>query len=88
MSAQTSNARNTRATPRPKVDLDATVDRLSRLVLAHAAERLSERLAEATKDELPAHGVLDRLLDDELTDREERRVKTSLHLSGAADRPD
>ncbi len=67
---------------RPKVDLDATVERLHRLGLGHAAERLSERLGAATKDELAPHAFLDRLLDDELTEREERRVKTSLKLSG------
>jgi DNA replication protein DnaC len=66
----------------PKVDLDATVERLVRLGLGHAAERLAERLAEATRDELPTHGFLDRLLEDELSVREERRVKTSLRLSG------
>ena len=82
MSAPTPNARSARAVARPKVDLDATVERLSRLGLAHAAELLAERLAEATRDELPVHGVLDRLLDDELTEREARRVKTSLRLSG------
>ncbi len=70
------------AKARPKVDLDTTVERLERLGLGHAAERLPERLAQATKDELPVHGFLDRLLDDELTAREERRVKTSLRLSG------
>ncbi len=68
------------AKTRPKVDLDATVERLARLGLGHAAERLSERLAEAAKHELPAHGFLDHLLDDELSAREERRVTTSLRL--------
>lgn len=76
------NARTATQKVRPKVDLDTTVERLVRLSLLHAAERLPERLAEATKDELPAHGFLDRLLDDELSAREERRMKTSLRLSG------
>lgn len=73
---------NAPAKTRPKVDLDATVERLARLGLGHAAEHLSERLAEATKDELAPHLVLDRLLEDELGERETRRVRTSLKLSG------
>ncbi|MNC90403.1 transposase/IS protein [compost metagenome] len=43
---------------------------------------LSEHLGQATKDELAPHRFLDRLLDDEITHREERRIKTSLKLSG------
>jgi DNA replication protein DnaC len=72
---------NAKTAPRPKVDLDATIERLHRVGLAHAAHTLSDRLAEATKDELAPHGFLDRLLDDELREREERRVRTSLRLS-------
>ena len=68
-------------TPRPKVDLDTTVERLHRVGLLHAAHTLAERLAEASKEELVPHLFLDRLLDDELTAREERRVRTSLRLS-------
>jgi len=68
-------------TAKPRVDLDATRERLQRAGLAHAAERLVERLGEAATDELAPHAVLDRLLDDELTAREERRVRTALRLS-------
>jgi DNA replication protein DnaC len=68
--------------PLPKVDLDGTRDRLGRLGLLHAAERLEERLTLATKDELTPHRFVDRLLDEELGWREERRIKTSLRLSG------
>ena len=67
---------------RPKVDLDATVERLIRLGLGHRAEHLADCLAHSAKAELPAHAFLDRLLDIELNEREERRVKTSLRLSG------
>ena len=70
---------------RPKVDLDATVERLVRLVrlgLGHAAEHLADCLAQSAKAELPARAFLDRLLDIELNEREERRVKTSLRLRG------
>jgi DNA replication protein DnaC len=67
---------------RPTVDLDATRERLHRLGLAHAAERLGERLGEAVGDELAPHGFLDRLLEDEIAFREERRLRTALRLSG------
>ena len=67
---------------RPKVDLDATVERLMRLGLGHGAEHLADCLAHSAKAQLPAHAFLDRLLDIELNEREERRVKTSLRLSG------
>ena len=66
----------------PRVDLDATIERLQRVGLNHAAERLGERLGEASKNRLAPHVLLDRLLDDELTEREQRRVSTSLRLSG------
>lgn len=64
-----------------RVDLDATIERLQRAGLTHAAERLAERLGEAASDELAPHTMLDRLLDDELNAREERRVRTTLRLS-------
>jgi len=66
----------------PKVDLDATAARLQRVGLEHAAELLSERLADGVKSESSNHAFLDRLLDDELSFREERRIRTSLRLSG------
>ncbi len=66
----------------PKVDLDTTRERLTRLGLAHASEHVGETLAEAAKESWPAHRFLDRLLEAELTVREERRMKTSLRLSG------
>ena len=67
---------------RPKVDLDATVERLVRLGIGHGAEHLADCLAQCAKAELPARVFLDRLLDIEINEREERRVKTSLRLSG------
>ena len=65
-----------------KVDLDSTRERLQSLGLNHAAERLSDRLSEAVKDSLSAHRVLDLLLEEESERREERRIQTSLRLSG------
>lgn len=65
-----------------KVDLDATRTQLEAAGLLHAAERLGEMLEESAKQGEPAHRFLDRLLGVELTQREERRIKTSLRLSG------
>jgi DNA replication protein DnaC len=65
-----------------KVDVDRTCERLAKLDLARAADVLTEHLSKATKEELAPHRFLDRLLDDEITHREERRIKTSLKLSG------
>jgi len=67
---------------RPKVDLDATVEQLQRVGLNHAAAVLAERLGEAVKDELVPHVFLDRLLGEEIREREERRIRTALRLSG------
>jgi DNA replication protein DnaC len=66
----------------PKVDLDATRDRLEKVNLLHAKERLDELLATAVKQSTSPHLFIDRLLDEELDWREERRVRTSLKLSG------
>ncbi len=70
------------APARPRVDLDATVEHLQRVGLLHAAERLGEHLEQASKDNLSPHRFLDRLLADELSEREQRRISTSLRLSG------
>ena len=72
----------TRKASTPTVDLDATRTRLERLGLTHAGERLQETISEAVKDSLAPHLVIDRLLDIELEQREERRMQTSLRLSG------
>jgi len=66
----------------PKVDLDATRERLGKLGLWHASEHVAETLAEATKEGWPPHRFLDRLLEEELSVREDRRLKTALRLSG------
>ena len=67
---------------KPRVDIDATAARLTRLGLDHAAERLPERLAQAISSDSSLHVLLDQLLDDELSFREERRIKTGLKVSG------
>jgi DNA replication protein DnaC len=68
--------------PKPRVDLDATRERLARLGLVHAADQLGDRVTAAIKDSVSPHRFVDELLDAELGAREERRVRTSLRLSG------
>lgn len=70
------------AATRGKVDLDRTRETMLGLGLDFAAEALAPCLAEATKKGLAPHHFLDQLLELESTQREERRVKTSLRLSG------
>jgi DNA replication protein DnaC len=65
-----------------RVDLDVTRERLEQAGLQHAAVRLVELLEEAVKQKHPVHRFLDHLLEVELGEREERRIKTSLRLSG------
>jgi len=65
-----------------RVDVDKTKEALEQLGLLHAAERLGELLSQAVKKELPAHRFLDQLLEAEVRQREERRIRTSLRLSG------
>jgi DNA replication protein DnaC len=66
----------------PHLDIDTTREKLVQLGLAHAAEALAEELSEAVKQNRPAHQVLERLLAREVQQRDERRIKTSLKLSG------
>lgn len=66
----------------PPMDLDVTRERLGKLGLVHAAEQLATWLAEAVSEEMPPHRFLDRMLEHELRQRDERRVRTSLVLSG------
>lgn len=66
----------------PRVDLDATTNRLLKLGLDHAAERLTDFVTDAVKQEIPAHAFLDQVLDAELTYQDERRIRTSLRISG------
>lgn len=68
--------------PAGRVDLDKTRERLDKLGLLHASEQLAALLTETVKDNRPHHRFLDELLEVELLQREERRIKTSLRLSG------
>ena len=71
-----------RAANSPPMDLDVTRERLGKLGLVHAAEQLSTWLAEAVAEETPRQRFLDRMLEHELRQRDERRVRMSLVLSG------
>ncbi|MEQ1895523.1 MAG: ATP-binding protein, partial [Planctomycetota bacterium] len=66
----------------PKLDLDRTREKLARLGLEHVAKLLEDKLSAAARDEIQPYRFLDEILDDELGSREERRIRTSLRLSG------
>jgi DNA replication protein DnaC len=65
-----------------QLDVDRTRGHLEQLGLGYAAERLPDLLSEAVKGDLPSHRFLDVLLEEEVREREERRIRTSLRLSG------
>ena len=66
---------------RPRLDIDATRERLVALGLLHAGEMLDEALADAVREEAPTHAFLNKFLGVEMDRREERRIRTSLRLS-------
>ena len=66
----------------PRLDLSSLLDQLSRLGLDFAVEMLPGLLTRAVKEDLGPPALLERLLKGELDRREERRVRTSLRLSG------
>ncbi len=68
--------------PKGKVDIDVTRNGLLHLGLGHAAEQLEPILHQAVKENFPAHRFLDHILSVETEFREERRIRTSLRLSG------
>ncbi len=65
-----------------RLDVDHTRSQLEQLGLSYAAEQFPDQLSEAVKGDMAPHRFLDRLLDEEVRRREERRIKTSLRLSG------
>ncbi|MBV8234297.1 MAG: IS21-like element helper ATPase IstB [Planctomycetaceae bacterium] len=79
-----------RAVPSPEAlpskavtaDLTTLLGQLSRLGLDFAAESLPALLTRAVKEDLGPPTLLEHLLRGELERREERRVRTSLRLSG------
>lgn len=66
----------------PRVDLDRIAERCASLGLVHAAECLGELLEEAARDDLTPGRFLERVLEQEAERKNERRVATSLKLSG------
>lgn len=73
---------STKKPAKPQLEVDHTREKLAQLALSHAAEVLVDELSEAVKHNRGVHQVVDRLLGHELRQREERRIKTSLRLSG------
>jgi DNA replication protein DnaC len=67
---------------RRKVDLDAVAERCQTLKLVHAAECLPELVEEASREDLSPVKFLDRVLEREIERKDERRIVTSLRLSG------
>ena len=63
-------------------DLGTLVDQLVKLGLDFAAEALPAILTRAVKEDLGSPALLEQLLRGELERREERRIRTSLRLSG------
>ncbi len=72
----------TRTSKRRTVDLDVIAERCEALKLVHVAQCLPELLEEASRDELSPMHFLDRILQQEIERKNERRVVTSLKLSG------
>lgn len=68
--------------PRRKVDLDVVAEKCSALKLVHAAQCLPELVEEATRDNLPPIQFFDQVLEREIERKNERRIQTSLRLSG------
>jgi DNA replication protein DnaC len=66
----------------PKVDLDQVVQKCATLGLAHAAECLTELVEEGSRDNAPPLRFLELVLEREIEWKTERRVATSLKLSG------
>ena len=56
--------------PKPRLEVDATRDRLRTLGCGYAAERLGELLGEAVRAEIAPHAFLEQLLAAELSGRE------------------
>ena len=67
---------------RQKVDLDQVVEKCQVLKLAHLAECLSELVEEGARDDVTPIRFLDLVLEREIERKTERRIATSLKLSG------
>jgi DNA replication protein DnaC len=65
-----------------QVDLDTTRGRLESLGLIHAGQMLEQLVNQAVKENQAPHLFLDQVLKAEQSQRDERRIATSLRLSG------
>ena len=65
-----------------KLDLDRTTTMLEQLGMAYAAEHLPTLVSDSVKKDISPHAFLEQLLKVEADNREERRIRTSLKLSG------
>ncbi|MFC1482586.1 IS21-like element helper ATPase IstB [Myxococcota bacterium] len=70
------------AQKKARVDLDRTRQSLELVGMTYVAELLPELINRAVKEKQAAHIFLDRILETEITNREESRIKNSLRLSG------
>jgi DNA replication protein DnaC len=68
--------------PRVKVDLDQVAEKCALLQLHHVAATLPELLEQASREDLPPIRFLELVLEREIEWKTERRVATSLKLSG------
>ena len=64
------------------VNLDTLAERCQALKLIHAAECMAELVEEASREDLSPVKFLDRVLEREVERKDERRIVTSLKLSG------
>lgn len=69
-------------TARARTEVDAIREILMDLGLSFAAENLAELLSESVRRQMPGHELLGKLLESEISQREERRIGRSLRLSG------
>lgn len=67
---------------RRKVDLDAITEQCTALKLMHTAECVADLVEEASRDDLTPVRFLELVLERELERKNERRIETSLRLSG------
>lgn len=67
---------------KPKVDLDGVAEKCLTLKLNHVAECLPELVERAVREDLPSIRFLERVLQREIEWKTERRIATSLKLSG------
>lgn len=73
---------NNPKTPKDTTQLEQLDELLKKMNLEYAADYLAELMSEAAAQDIPPHRFLLKLLQTEHQRREERRIKTSLRLSG------